>query len=177
MVKKTDVFILTEEGFDGAYKATAYDQESDALEELKRLMATKPDCRTILDGKGFIDKDETQYRVLTLDEAIGTDGKMVWVIHQKCFDMDFCSLFDWENYFSTKEEADALYQERVSLYRVLALKQPKIDIHENEDRDQIFILVNDIPRVLLEYHARPIGEITNVGTLMLDTYLDNVNNN
>lgn len=169
---KNQLFVLTDEGYDGAYKAAAYDQESDALEELKRLMEQKPACCMNLDDKGFIDFEETQHRVLTLDDAISTDGKMVWVIHQKCFDMDFLSMFDWENYFSTRKEAENLYQERSSLYKGIAEGQPMIEIHENEEHDQMFILVKGIPRVLLEFHAKPIGEITNVGTLMFNMYLE-----
>ena len=169
---KNQLFVLTDEGYDGAYKATAYDQESDALEELKRLMEQKPACCMNIDGKGFIDEEETQHRVLPLDDAISTDGKIVWVIHQKCFDMDFLSMFDWEIYLSTRKEAEELYKERSSLYKDMAAGQPLISIHENDDQDQLFILVKEIPRVLLEFHARPIGEITNVGNLMLSFYLN-----
>lgn len=169
---KNQLFILTNEGFEGAYEAEAFEQESDAIAKLNELMTRIQVNSVQADRKGFIDSDENQYRILPLDEAISTDGKMVWVTHQKCFDQEFLSMFDWENYFSTMKEAKDLFDDSVNLYRMMAQGEKLIRIEENTDHDQVLILVKAIPRVLIEYHARPIGEITNEGTLLLNKYLN-----
>ena len=161
----SQVVFLTTETYQGKYSAVLYETRTDALKKLNTMRKTSRGHIESCKG-GFMTESGVKHRVLTPDEALSLDGKVVWYVSHKCFIPESYGRMDWINYFSTKEEAKNYFEERAGIYRDMVKDQSNIIV--TSDDEQLLILVDKKPVVYLDYLAAPIGEILNEGTLTLD---------
>ena len=165
----SQVFFLTTETYQGEYSAVLFGKRTDALKKLNIMKNTSRGHTKSCKG-GFMTESGIKHRVLTPDEALSLDGKVVWYVSHKCFIPGSYGRMDWINYFSTKEEAMNYFEERARIYRDMVKDQSNIIV--TSDDEQLLILVDKKPVVYLDYLAAPIGEILNEGALTLDGLTD-----
>ena len=156
-----NLFLLTKETYEGQYDAFYFNTNEEAMEYYERLKSETEGHET---EDGFMTKEGVFHRVVTIPEAIGLDGKVVWYVSHKCFVPGVYGQFDWINYFTTKEEAKALFDERAELYRQIVKGKSNLTIEE--DGEQMLIKKDGKPMVYLDFLAAPIGEIVKVGSFM-----------
>lgn len=161
--------VLTTETYDGHYHAELFHDIALALATLKQQKEGKEIDLTYEIENGFMTTDGVLRRVVSLDQALSLDGKVVWRVGQRCFLPETFGKMDWDNYYTTQAEAKALYDERTNLYRQMAEGNKRIRIEEDEDQMTVFL--KGKPAVYLDVLARPIGEMDQVGTVLLTSYL------
>ena len=162
--------LLTTETYDGYYAAELFHDKTQALAKMQRQKRTRSVDPTEKIKDGFMDKEGVIRRVQSLGESLSPDGKVIWRVSQKCFLPDSYGQFDWDNYFATRDEADALYNETVSLYRNQAHEIPAVTLKESKSKDEMLVFLNDKPAVYIDFLARPVGQITDVGTILLNAF-------
>lgn len=98
--------------------------------------------------------------------------KTVWFVRQYCFMIQSPNLFDWSNVFTKKEDAKELFDYYADLYRmqVESLDNATVD----EDNDQLCVMVDGDPAVLLEYYEQPIDEDVNSGCVLIGSLLESI---
>ena len=163
------VVLLTKETYEGEYSADIFENRNDADKVMRRLRQTNPISSEPI-RCGFMTTSGVVYRVVSPDTAISPNGKVVWYVSHKCFVPGVYGQFDWINYFATKSEAKALFDERAEMYKSMVEGQPSITI--KEDEEQLLILVEGKPVVYLDFLAAPVGEVVKIGALMLPLLLD-----
>ena len=163
------VVLLTTETPEGQYSATFFSDKTEAEEELNRMKKAEQVDHGWSLKNGFRNPEGIGHRVVTIGEALGLDGKLVWRVRQKCFLSGTYGQFDWANYFSTKQDALKLFQERAAIYKRMI--EGQANISTKEDDEQLLILVDGKPVVYLDYLAAIVGEVNKVGTVMLPALL------
>ena len=163
------VVLLTRETYEGEYSADIFKNRSEADKVMKRIRLTNPISSEPV-RCGFMTTNGVVFRVVTPDMALSPNGKVVWYVSHKCFVPGVYGQFDWINYFATKSEAKALFDERAEMYKSMVDGQPSITI--KEDEEQLLILVDGKPVVYLDFLAAPVGEVVKTGALMLPLLLD-----
>lgn len=96
--------------------------------------------------------------------------KTIWLVRQYCFMIQSPNLFDWSNVYSKKEDAKELFDYYAGLYRMQVESMDNASI--DEDDDQLCVMVDGDPAVLLEYYEQPLDEDVNSGCLIIDRLLD-----
>lgn len=161
--------VLTTESYEGQYHAELYNDKALALAKLEQMKEGKVIDPTYDIKNGFMITNGVMHRVQTLDEALSPDGKIVWRVSQKCFLPETFGRMDWDNYFTTREDAKELFDERAQLYRLQAEGQRRMRIEEAED--QMLVFLKGKPAIYLDFLARPVGEITEKGTVILRSFI------
>ena len=162
--------LLTTETFEGQYSAKLFRNRNEALKTLNLMRKTNEvDPHEHIKG-GFMTTDGVIHRVVSFDDALALDNKVIWFVSQKCFLPEVYDMFDWANYFTTKAEAEQLFKERVEIYQEMIEGLPRLK-SESSDTDYL-ITMDKKPVVYLEYWARPIGDIYQVGAVMLPMFLE-----
>ena len=156
-----NLYLLTKETYEGEYDAFYFDTKEEAIEWYERLKSKAEGHET---EDGFLTKNGVLHRVVTIPEALGLNGKAVWYVSHKCFMPGVYGQFDWINYFTTKEEAKALFDERAEIYRQIVKGKPNLTIEE--DGEQMLIKQDGKPMVYLDFLAAPVGEIVKVGSFL-----------
>ena len=166
-----NLFVLTTETYEGQYQAELFTNKTQALAKMQRQKKTRSIDPSYTIKDGFMATDGVLRRVQSLDESLSPEGKIIWRVSQKCFLPGTYGKMDWDNYFATREEAKALFAERVIQYHLQGNGNPAVTIKESED--EMLVIINNKPAVYLDFLARPVGELTQVGSVILKAFTDN----
>ena len=96
----------------------------------------------------------------------------VWLVRQYCFMIHSPNLFDWSSVFSTKEDAKDLFDYYAYLYRmqVKSLERATID----EDDNQLCVMIDGDPAVLLGYYEQQIDEDVDSGCVLIGRLIESL---
>lgn len=168
-------WVLIKEALEGIKAVQVYATREEAMDAFKQVTKKlkTTNCKSSYKAceAAVMDKDQTVYIVQQTSDAVKLDDKMVWSVnHSIFFDTDGMppAMFEWRHQFATKEEAVKLYKERLKLYQEQADRNPEIEIIPTVSGLGALILKNNKPVVDLFCESHMIGQVNNIGTVILD---------
>ena len=146
-----DLFVLTTTDGLGQYEGKLFKNKGLAVIELNRIIDAHK--------RGHIHPNtsdtEKEYRVQTLNDALSVDGKKIWVVRHKLLHAVSTGENDWENYYSSRDEARKQFEHVVDIYGHQAMIMRDVNIAR--DSQELTVYIGGEPVIKVDYDIREIG--------------------